>query len=92
MLHERGRDQPHVRCSHVTRRQRCQLQSSPRSKLRIHPLEDRVVIRRSTSRMRGGRLYIPDTAKEKPTQGEVLAVGPGRFEKGKRVKMEVWGG
>ena len=31
--------------------------------------------------MRGG-LYIPDTAKEKPTQGEVIAVGPGRFEKG----------
>jgi chaperonin GroES len=38
--------------------------------------------------MRGG-LYIPDTAKEKPTQGEVLAVGPGRFEKGERIKPEV---
>ena len=36
-----------------------------------------------------GRLYIPDTAKEKPTQGEVLAVGPGRIEKGERVQMEV---
>jgi chaperonin GroES len=36
-----------------------------------------------------GRLYIPDTAKEKPTQGEVLAVGPGRIEKGQRVKMDV---
>ena len=36
-----------------------------------------------------GPLYIPDTAKEKPTQGEVLAVGPGRFEKGERVKMEI---
>ena len=38
--------------------------------------------------MRGG-LYIPDTAKEKPTQGEVIAVGPGRFEKGARVPMDV---
>jgi chaperonin GroES len=38
--------------------------------------------------MRGG-LYIPDTAKEKPLQGEILAVGPGRFEKGERVPMEV---
>ena len=38
--------------------------------------------------MRGG-LYIPDTAKEKPTQGEVIAVGPGRFEKGARVPMDL---
>jgi chaperonin GroES len=38
--------------------------------------------------MRGG-LYIPDTAKEKPTQGEVIAVGPGRIEKGDRVPMYV---
>ena len=61
-----------------------------RPKLKIHPLEDRVVIRpaEETETMRGP-LYIPDTAKEKPTQGEVLAVGPGRFEKGDRVKMEV---
>jgi chaperonin GroES len=41
--------------------------------------------------MRGG-LYIPDTAKEKPTQGKVLAVGPGRIEKGQRVKMDVQAG
>jgi chaperonin GroES len=41
--------------------------------------------------MRGG-LYIPDTAKEKPTQGQVLAVGPGRIEKGERVKMDVQAG
>jgi chaperonin GroES len=36
-----------------------------------------------------GPLYIPDTAKEKPTQGEIIAVGPGRFEKGVRVPMEL---
>jgi chaperonin GroES len=38
--------------------------------------------------MRGG-LYIPDTAKEKPTQGEVIAVGPGRIEKGQRVPVDL---
>ena len=59
-------------------------------RIKIHPLEDRVVIMPSddAETMRGG-LYIPDTAKEKPTQGEVIAIGPGRFEKGDRVKMEV---
>ncbi|MBW8773219.1 MAG: co-chaperone GroES [Gemmatimonadetes bacterium] len=41
-----------------------------------------------TETMRGG-LYIPDTAKEKPTQGEVIAVGPGRFEKGARVPVDL---
>ena len=58
--------------------------------LKIQPLEDRVVILPSeeAESMRGG-LYIPDTAKEKPTQGEVIAVGPGRFEKGARVPMEL---
>jgi len=61
-----------------------------KSKVRITPLEDRVVVRpdEETETMRGG-LYIPDTAKEKPTQGEVVAVGPGRMEKGNRVPMEV---
>ena len=62
-------------------------------KIKIHPLEDRVVILPDdeAETMRGG-LYIPDTAKEKPTQGEVLAVGPGRIEKGQRVKMDVQAG
>jgi len=62
-------------------------------KIKIHPLEDRVVILPSdeAQAMRGG-LHIPDTAKEKPTQGEVLAVGPGRIEKGERVKMDVRAG
>src|ERR1041384_7296457 len=61
-----------------------------KSKVRIQPLEDRVVIMPSdeAETMRGP-LYIPDTAKEKPTQGEVLAVGPGRFEKGERVKIDL---
>jgi chaperonin GroES len=41
-----------------------------------------------TEQMRGG-LFIPDTAKEKPQQGEIIAVGPGRYEKNVRVPMEV---
>lgn len=59
-------------------------------KIKIHPLEDRVVILPNAQgeTMRGG-LHIPDTAKEKPTQGEVLAVGPGRIEKGERVKIDL---
>ena len=59
-------------------------------KVKIQPLEDRVVIwpDDEAETMRGG-LYIPDTAKEKPTQGEIVAVGPGRVEKGQRVPMDV---
>jgi len=58
--------------------------------IKIHPFEDRVVILplEDSEAMRGG-LYIPDTAKEKPQQGEIIAVGPGRYEKDKRVPMEV---
>jgi chaperonin GroES len=61
-----------------------------KTKLSIKPLEDRVVIMPSdeAESMRGG-LYIPDTAKEKPTQGEVIAVGPGRMDKGVRVPMDL---
>jgi len=61
-----------------------------KTKVGIKPLEDRVVIMPSdeSETMRGG-LYIPDTAKEKPTQGEVIAVGPGRMDKGVRVPMDL---
>ncbi len=60
---------------------------------KVAPLADRVVVKalEETEQMRGG-LYIPDTAKEKPQQGEVIAVGPGRTEDGKRVPMEVKAG
>jgi chaperonin GroES len=59
-------------------------------KINITPLEDRVVVipDEETETMRGG-LYIPDTAKEKPTQGEVIAVGAGRIEKGERVPIDL---
>ena len=58
---------------------------------KIQPLADRVVIKalEETEQMRGG-LYIPDTAKEKPQQGEVVAVGPGKVDdNGKRIAPEV---
>ena len=57
----------------------------------IKPMADRVVVEplEETEEMRGG-LYIPDTAKEKPQQGQVVAVGPGRMnDDGERIPMEV---
>jgi hypothetical protein len=59
------------------------------SNTKVAPLADRVVVRalEETEQMRGG-LFIPDTAKEKPQQGEIIAVGPGRYEKDVRVPME----
>ena len=57
----------------------------------IRPLADRIVVKplEETEQMRGG-LYIPDTAKEKPQQGEVIAVGPGKItDEGKRIEPEV---
>ena len=59
--------------------------------VKVNPLADRVVVKplEETEQMRGG-LYIPDTAKEKPQQGEIVAVGPGRLsDKGDRIAMEL---
>ncbi len=59
--------------------------------MRFRPLHDRVLVRRieEEQRTKGG-IIIPDTAKEKPQQGEVLAVGPGsRDETGKLVPLDV---
>ncbi len=61
------------------------------AKDRIQPLADRVVVKplEETEEMRGG-LYIPDTAKEKPQQGEIVAVGPGKLsDEGKRIEPDV---
>jgi chaperonin GroES len=59
----------------------------------IKPLADRVVVEpleEDVQTFAGGQLVLPDTAKEKPQQGKVLAVGPGRLdEDGKRIPMEV---
>jgi chaperonin GroES len=62
--------------------------------VKVNPLADRVVVKalEESESMRGG-LYIPDTAKEKPQQGEIVAVGPGRFDdKGNRLPMDVKAG
>ena len=64
------------------------------AKTKFRPLHDRVVVRRleGEEKTRGG-IIIPDTAKEKPQEGEVVAVGPGaRDEAGKLVALEVKAG
>ncbi|MDN5964410.1 MAG: co-chaperone GroES [Actinomyces sp.] len=57
----------------------------------IKPLEDRIVIRQvEAERTTASGLVIPDTAKEKPQEGEVIAVGPGRIDdNGNRVPLDV---
>jgi chaperonin GroES len=64
------------------------------AKVKFRPLHDRVVVRRleGEEKTKGG-IIIPDTAKEKPSQGEVIAVGPGgRDESGKIVPPDVKAG
>ena len=57
----------------------------------IKPLEDRIVVKQvEAEQTTASGLVIPDTAKEKPQEGEVVAVGPGRFDdNGNRVPMDV---
>lgn len=60
--------------------------------MKIQPLADRLVIKvvEATEEKTKSGLYVPDTAKEKPMEGEVLAVGPGaRNEKGERIPMDL---
>lgn len=59
--------------------------------MKIQPLSDRIVVKpaEAEEKTKGG-LYLPDTAKEKPVWGEVIAVGPGKTtDEGKKVAMEV---
>jgi len=62
--------------------------------MKFRPLHDRVVVRRVESEERtAGGIIIPDTAKEKPQEGEVIAVGPGaRDESGKLIPLDVKAG
>src|SRR5438445_12225269 len=59
----------------------------------VTPLHDRVLIKRIEEKetVKGG-IIIPDTAKEKPQEGEVIAVGAGKIEKGERVPLDVKAG
>jgi len=62
--------------------------------MKFRPLHDRVVVRRVESEAKtAGGIIIPDTAKEKPQEGEIVAVGPGaRDESGKLVPLDVKAG
>ena len=63
---------------------------STATKVKIKPLEDRIVIQvLESEQTTASGIVIPDTAKEKPQEGIVLAVGPGRFEDGQRSPMDV---
>src|SRR3989454_6617919 len=58
--------------------------------LNVTPLHDRVLVRRLEEKETAkGGIIIPDTAKEKPQEGEVMAVGAGKMEKGHRVPLDV---
>lgn len=59
--------------------------------MKVKPLADRILVKRIKEKeVKKGGIVIPDTAREKPQEGEVIAVGPGKMdENGKRVKMEV---
>ena len=59
--------------------------------MNVKPLADRILVRRiEEMETKKGGIIIPDTAKEKPQEGEIVAVGPGRLnEEGKRIAMEV---
>ena len=61
------------------------------TKVNIKPLEDRVVVQASEAEQTtASGLVIPDTAKEKPQQGKVIAVGPGRIsDQGERITLDV---
>src|SRR5579862_3210597 len=59
----------------------------------VTPLHDRVLVRRLEEKETAkGGIIIPDTAKEKPQEGEVIAVGAGKIEKGKRVPLDLKAG
>ena len=59
--------------------------------MKIRPLQDRIIVKRieEEEKTKGG-IIIPDTAKEKPSEGKVIAVGPGKVtDDGKKIPMEV---
>ncbi len=65
--------------------------TSAATKMNLKPLADRVIVKKLEAEEKtAGGIVLPDTAKEKPQQAEVLAVGPGKFdEKGNRQPMEL---
>ena len=60
------------------------------TKTNVIPLADRIVVKLvSQEQKTASGLYLPDTAKEKPQEAEVIAVGPGRYEDGKCIPLDV---
>ncbi len=58
--------------------------------MKVKPLSDRVLVKPlEEMEVKKGKIIIPDTAKERPMQGEIIEAGPGRVEDGKTVPMEV---
>ncbi|OGS47432.1 MAG: co-chaperone GroES [Elusimicrobia bacterium RIFOXYD2_FULL_34_15] len=62
--------------------------------MKMKPLGDRVLVKPAEEKeVKKGGIIIPDTAKEKPQEGEIIAVGPGKFdESGKKIPMDVKAG
>ncbi|OGR97247.1 MAG: co-chaperone GroES [Elusimicrobia bacterium GWF2_62_30] len=64
--------------------------SDTATKIKIQPLGDRVIIKPLEAKeVKKGGIIIPDTAKEKPMEGEIVAAGKGKMEDGKLIPMEV---
>ena len=58
--------------------------------MKVKPLYDRILVKRFEEKeQQKGSIIIPDTAREKPMEGKVVAVGAGRMEKGERIALEV---
>ncbi len=58
--------------------------------MKVKPIYDRILVKRFEEKeQKKGGIIIPDTAREKPMEGKVIAVGAGRLEKGQRVPLEV---
>ncbi len=61
--------------------------------MNVKPLHDRVLVKRTEGEEKSaGGIIIPDTAKEKPQEGIVVAIGPGKLDKGERLPMSVSNG
>src|SRR5438105_11321066 len=80
-----------ARRSHPKRQSFQSLVEPRRDPMKFRPLHDRVVVKRIDAEEKtAGGIIIPDTAKEKPSQGEVIAVGPGgRDESGKLIPIDI---
>jgi len=75
----------------IETQERIYLKKEDRMAVKLQPLADRLVVRpiEREEKTKTG-IYLPDTAKEKPQEGEVIAVGPGRLsDEGKRIAMDV---